>query len=214
MTSATGWRRSAVQATLVLVLSFASATAAAPAASEPQVAAGKLDFQLTLRQSGPFQLPCPTDAIACVPWTGSGLVRGLGKVALTYNWFLGVGPPACLADFAKRLTTIGRLGVAAKGTIFFTFAEEERCVPFEHGRAAWLYEPQEFTITGGTGRFAAATGRGTRELRPIVAGAPAATEAWMATLECRARPSTSRRRRCVARPGRRFGSRMVQGTLV
>ena len=183
MTSATGWRRSAVQAALVLVLSFAAATAAASAASEPQVAAGELGFQLTLRQSGPFQLPCPTDAVACVPWTGSGSVRGLGEVSVTYDWLLGVGPPACAADFAKRLTTIGRLSVAGKGTINVTFAEGARCSPFEGGRLDWWYEPQEFAITGGTGRFAAATGRGTRVMRLVVAGASAATEAWMAKLE-------------------------------
>ena len=183
MTSARGSRASAVRAALVLILSFAAVTAAAPAASEPQVTAGRLDFQLSLHQSGPFELPCPTNAIACVPWTGSGLDRGLGKVAVTNNWLIGVGPPACPSDFVKRLTTAGQLEVAAKGSIFFTFAEEERCVTFEQGQPTWLDKPQEFTITGGTGRFAAATGRGTRVLRLIVAGAPAATEIWMATLE-------------------------------
>lgn len=183
MTSARGWRWSAVHAALVLVLPFAAATAAAPAASEPRGAPGKLDFELTLRQSGPFQLPCPTDAIACVPWTGSGSIRGLGKVSVTYDWLLGVGPPACAADFAKRLTTIGQLSVVGKGTINVTFAEGAGCLPFEGRVSDWWYEPQEFAITGGTGRFAAATGRGTRLMRLVVAGASAATEAWMATLE-------------------------------
>lgn len=112
-----------------------------------------------------------------------GIRPGAREVSVTYDWLLGVGPPACAADFAKRLTTIGRLSVAGKGTINVTFAEGAGCLPFKGGRLDWWYEPQEFAITGGTGRFAAATGRGTRVMRLVVAGAPAATEAWMATLE-------------------------------
>jgi hypothetical protein len=182
MTSSTRLRTSTVRAALVLGLMLAVATAAAPAASEPQVAAGNLGFQVKLRQSGPFTLPCslmPPDATACIRFTGSGLVRGLGSVSVTYDWLLGVGPPACTAGFVKPLTTTGRLSVARLGTIVFTFAEGERCVP-DAGAGA-LYEPQEFTITGGTGRFAAASGEGTRERR-FVPAAPA-TETWTGTLE-------------------------------
>ena len=185
MTRGTRSRTSALLGTFVLGLTLAAATAAAPAASERQVAAGKLDFQVRLRQSGPIFIPCPVgvppDATACIPWTGSGFVRGLGNVSVAYDWLLGVGPPACPADFAKPLTTIGRLNVAGKGTIIFTFAEGARCVPFEDGRAAWLYEPQEFTITGGTGLFLRASGSATRE-RLIGSGFPA-TETWTGTLE-------------------------------
>jgi hypothetical protein len=170
----------AVRAALVLGLTLAAVTAAAPAASEPQVAAGKLGFQLTLRQSGPYQWPCSLgvlpDATACVQWTGSGSVRGLGDVSVTYDWLLGVGPPACSAGFVKPLATSGRLSVAGKGTITFTFAEGARCVP--DGEVPWHEAPQ-FTITGGTDRFAAASGRGTRD-RSFPAGP--GTETWRGTL--------------------------------
>ncbi|HET8873438.1 MAG TPA: HYR domain-containing protein [Gaiellaceae bacterium] len=190
--SATGSRRSIVRVALVLVLTLAAATAATPASSQPQFAAAKLDFRVKLHQTGPLFFPCPVGVPAqatwCIPWAGSGFVRGLGNVYVDYDWpgwLLGVGPPACPADLAKPLKTIGRLSVPGRGvTIFITFAEGARCLPFE-GR--WnellLHEGKEFTITGGTGppAFAAASGRGTRE-RQFVPGA-LGTETWTGTLE-------------------------------
>jgi hypothetical protein len=149
-----------------------AATAAAPAASDRQAAAGRLGFQMTLRQSGPIS-PCPgrvpLDTIVCVSFTGTGPVRGLGNVSMTYTRRLALGPEACPGDFAKPLSTTGRLSVAGKGKIRLTFAEGAECV------ADW-FEPQQFTVTGGTGRYAAASGRGTRE--PDKPG----TETWTGTL--------------------------------
>ena len=176
MTSATGSRRSQVRAVLVLGLALAAVTAATPAASELRAVPENLDFRLTLSQSGPFQLPCPVgslpaDATACVPYTGKGSVRGLGKVSATFLWVLGVGPPACPTDFVKSLATTGRLDVAGKGTIVFTAAEGERCVPQE----AWAFSPQALTTTGGTGPFAAASGTVARE-------GGLGKEAWKVTL--------------------------------
>lgn len=183
MTQETRSRRSAVRAALVLVLALAAATAAAPASSEPQAAAGKLGFQLKLRQSGPFTLPCPggvpdisaPPATACVPFTGTGSVRGLGNVSVTYTELLEVGPPSCPEEFTRQLATTGRLSVAGKGEIFFMFAGGARC------SASWWSEPPDFTITGGTGRFAGASGKGTRE-HSIGLAAPA-TDTWTGTLE-------------------------------
>jgi hypothetical protein len=168
---------------VVLGLLVVATTAAGSAASEPQATAGNLGFQVTLRQSGPFTLPClgvpdflapPTTA--CIPFTGTGSVRGLGNVAVTDTALFEVGLPVCPGDFAKQLDSAARLRVAGKGEIFFAFAQGARCVA-----AWWLSEPQEFTITGGTGPFAGASGTGTRE-RSIVAGAPA-IETWTGTIE-------------------------------
>ena len=180
MTSGTRLRRSAVRAALALGLTLAAATAAAPASSEPQTASGRLGFQVMLRQSGPLTFPCPgrmpVDATGCVPYTGTGSHRGLGNISVTFTGLLGVGPPAgCPGDLAKPLPTTAQLSVARKGKIFLTFAEGARCV------SAWLSEPQEFTITGGTGQFAAASGRGTREPDLPVPASPA-TETWNGTL--------------------------------
>ena len=186
MTRGTRPRTRALLGALLLSVVVAAAIAVAPAASKPQAVAGRLDFRVTLKQSGPFSIPCPvflpSEESACIPFTvWTSVVRGLGNISANGVWALGIGPPACPAGLAKPITTFSPLFVAGKGTIGFTFAEAAHCVPFEDGSAWWPPEPQEFTITGGTGRFAAASGEGTR-VHTSVPGFPA-TETWMGTLE-------------------------------
>ena len=102
-------------------------------------------------------------------------VGELGWVNATYTLPLGLGPPTCPAGLGKPLATTGRLSVVGKGEIAFALSEGSRCVRSEE---AWE-EPQEFTITGGTGLFAAASGRGT-----LVRGWDyfGRTETWTGTL--------------------------------
>ena len=184
MTRATIWRTPAVLRALVLGVALAAATAAAPAASEMHAVAQKLGLNVTLRQSGPFTLPCPgglpdfnaRPTTACVPFTGTGSVRGLGNVSVTHIELLEFGPPACAGNLVKPLATTGHLSVAGKGDISFAFTRGARCTA-----SWWLSEPQEFAITGGTGRFAGASGKGTREHR--IAPVAPATEIWTGTLE-------------------------------
>jgi hypothetical protein len=163
------------------------ATAVGPAASGPQAAAGTLDLQVTFRLVSnliacpPDVLPAdvPPDTTECRARTSTVSVRGLGTISLTYTWPLGVGPPTCAADFAKALAANGRLSVAGKGEITFTLAEGARCVRF--GVDPVQNEPQEFTITGGTGVFAGAAGRGTVAKRSI--GGGVGSETWTGTLD-------------------------------
>jgi hypothetical protein len=140
-----------------------AATVAAPAASERQAAAGSLDFRQSFALTS-TSVPCPaevppntTECRALTVQT-SYPVPGLGWVSeSTYTLPLGLGLPTCPADLGKPLATTGRLIVAGKGEIAFALSEGARCVDSEE---AWE-EPQEFTITGGTGPFAPASGRGT-----------------------------------------------------
>jgi hypothetical protein len=142
-----------------------AATVAAPAASERQAAAGSRDFQASFALIS-TSVPCPADvppnttecrALTVQP---SYPVPGLGWISeSTYTLPLGLGPPTCPRDLGKPLAATVRLGVAGKGEIAFALSGGARCVEAEE---AWE-EPQEFTITGGTGPFAAASGRGALE---------------------------------------------------
>jgi hypothetical protein len=120
---------------------------------------------------------CPPGvaADACAPRTGTGLVPGLGGVTGTYAWSFRIGPPTCPAGVGKPLATNGRLVVAGKGEISFALADGSRCIDIEPLRN----EPQSYTITGGTGPYARASGSGTVE-RSVSAGA--GTETWAGTL--------------------------------
>jgi hypothetical protein len=141
-----------------------AATVAAPAASERQAAAGSLDFQVGFYPLISASVPCPADVppntTECRALTvqTSYPAPGLGYLSRsTYTLPLGLGPPTCPAGLGKPLATTGELGVTGKGEIAFALSEGARCVGSEE---AWE-EPQEFTITGGTGPFVAASGGGT-----------------------------------------------------
>jgi hypothetical protein len=141
-----------------------AATVAAPAASERQAAAGSLDFQVGFYPLISASVPCPADVppntTECRALTvqTSYPAPGLGYLSRsTYTLPLGLGPPTCPAGLGKPLAITGELGVTGKGEIAFALSEGALCVGSEE---AWE-EPQAFTITGGTGPFAAASGRGT-----------------------------------------------------
>jgi HYR domain len=140
-----------------------AATVTAPAASERQAAAGSTDFQ----QGFPLvstSVPCPADVppntteCRALSVQTYDPVQGLSVSESTYTLPLALGPPTCPAGLGKPLATTGRRSIlAGKGEIAFALSEGARCVDSDE---AWE-EPQEFTITGGTGPFAAASGRGT-----------------------------------------------------
>jgi HYR domain len=123
-------------------------------------------------------VPCPagtSDTTECRARTGNGIVPGLGNVSLTYLWSFRMGPPSCSSTLGKALSTTGRLVIAGKGEIHFALAEGANCVDQEPLRN----EPQDFTITGGTGIYEAASGSGT-VARSLSGGS--GTERWTGTL--------------------------------
>ena len=147
--------------------------------ARPSVSSGTavLTFRATLATDSATGA-CPSSAAPdsdCRARTGKGSVSGLGSVSATYVWFFGSGS-ACPSALVKPLATTGRFVVAGKGTIDFAIAEGHQCVDVEPVRN----EPQEFTITGGTGRYQGATGQGRIE-RSLSGGH--GVEWWDGTLD-------------------------------
>jgi hypothetical protein len=169
-------RRSAAFGALALALALALSVALAAGMAVAASTAETLGLRATLPMLSELGA-CPSGitADACAPRTGKGPVPGLGNVTVTYTWSFRMGPPGCTADLGKPLATTGRMVVAGKGEIQFAVAEGARCIDREPLRN----EPQDFTVTGGTGAYQGASGSGTLE-RAITAGR--GTERWNGTL--------------------------------
>ena len=146
-----GRRRVVRKALGFLGMFVATVVAAGAGAVSGQSAAvsgtGTLELRASLRLISNLGV-CPPEitADACAPRTGAGPVPGLGSVTETYTWSYRMGPPTCPSGVGKPLATIGRL-VAGKGEIRFAIADGARCIDQEPLRN----EPQDVTITGGTG---------------------------------------------------------------
>ena len=138
-------------------------TAAGPAAtlSSSQTAATELDLRATLAVVADPSAPCPSGSptsLVCPALTGQGPAPGLGMVTQTASERLQEGPPSCRVGEITLLSYPVRWGVANKGEINFVVADSAQCIA-QGSSASWK---QTFTITGGTGIYAGASGTGTR----------------------------------------------------
>ena len=84
-------------------------------------------------------------------------MAGLGAVRATYAVLLHYGPPFCAEGIVKRLGYPALWAVANKGEIHLAVAEAAQCFDeLDLGTATLA-----FTVTGGTGIYAGASGSGT-----------------------------------------------------
>jgi hypothetical protein len=156
-----------------------SATAAAATTAQ---ATGSLQLRAELQLVSIRAGACPPgvrETVLCPSRTGTGLAPGLGTASVTYSYLVDEAHPACSAGGVRVLGYPVRLAVAGKGELQIAVAERAECIVGDPAISA----EQSFTITGGTGLYAGASGGGTvsRALGPTDAGA-VGTETWAGTL--------------------------------
>jgi hypothetical protein len=172
-----------MQKALLLTALVVAATVAAPAASEPHVAAGTLALNAVLQVESRRYVACPPNTgstIECVARNGQGTMPGLGEVSVApYMYFIDLVPDGCPASETRVLTSSMVLVVAGKGEIDVATAPTG-CLQGSEGRPNTV---QSFSITGGTGIYARATGGGkvSRAFTVTDVGA-VGPETWMGTL--------------------------------
>ena len=148
---------------------------------------GTLELRAVLRLESVLGVPCPPDVppgYLCAARTGAGTVPGLGRVTDAYTFRTDQAPAGCPPQTVKVPGYPVRFAVAGKGELQVTLAENPECLPEGGGQFSGRDAAQDFTITGGTGIYAGASGRGrvTRALANSNTGA-VGTETWVGTLD-------------------------------
>lgn len=169
--------RRLLPASIIAVVLVAGADVA-PGRGATAFATATLELRADLRFVSQL-VGCPPGvaANACADRTGEAQVPGLGRVTEAYTWQARLDAP-CAAESGRALAVPVRFVVAGKGEIQFALAEGAQCVDLETLRT----QTQTFTITGGTGRYAGASGSGTVE-RTLGEGFPRrGRETWTGTL--------------------------------
>jgi hypothetical protein len=149
---------------------------------ELRSATGTLQLNGTLNLVSIRSTPCPPGTppgVLCPGRTGTGVVAGLGRVTESYSYMADEAPPSCPPGSVKILGYPVRWVVEGKGELHMTMHERPECLS---GDSAFTAD-QAFTITGGTGVYAGASGNGIadRALSQTEQGA-AGRETWTGTL--------------------------------
>jgi len=142
----------------------------------PGAARGTFPLNVSLpMRSTPGPCPAGHEVYVCALRTSGSAVPGLGEVSVSYRFF--VDPAQCPGTY-HILATMGQLTVEGKGTINFSLAASLACVETA------LQTTEAFTITGGSGTYAGASGSGTlkHEANYTSDGGAAGTDTWTGSL--------------------------------
>jgi HYR domain len=169
---------------LGLLTTLAAATGLAATRSHSQTTTPQLDLRAALRLVSDLTGTCPLgspESLECPARTGDGAAPGLGAVTEAYSYFVHNGPPLCSEGNEKVLDYPVRWVVANRGEIEFAVAAAPQCIV---ASPAVESVTQSFTVTGGTGIYAGASGRGTvaRALGASSDGSFRGFETWTGTL--------------------------------
>jgi hypothetical protein len=125
---------------------------------------------------------CPAgtpSSVECFARAGTGVIRGLGTVQESYAYFVQDLPSGCELGYVQVLPTTVHLTVVGKGQIEIRLGGTgclERLPPLP------LRGDEAFTVTGGSGKYAGATGGGTLSHLSYGPEAYSAVDTWAGTL--------------------------------
>ena len=168
---------------LLVALVAAGMPAAVTAGSETVAGTLSMNASLALRHGdvNPSS-DCETrlGGDECAARTIQGPFPGLGQVNGRYDFPMDEGAPACAGGDARALAYPIRLTVAGKGDIDVAVAQA-LCVPLQDV----VNQTQTFTVVGGTGSYAGASGSGTlvHSLSELTAQGRFGRETWTGTFE-------------------------------
>jgi HYR domain-containing protein len=160
--------------------------AAATALPGQGVARGQLVDTLAFKAEVPITYPptpCPAgtaDSVECSVRTGRIPIRGLGVVEESYSYFLLNQPPGCAVGSLGLLASTARLRVAGKGDIELRVHGTGTSCLFR--TSTGLSATESFTVTGGSGIYAGASGAGTITHRSEGPPAWQGRDTWDGTL--------------------------------
>jgi len=180
---ATRWLRAprpAIVSSLLALFVALAGVAASPVAGVT-VATGTLTMNTSLSLAS--QLGCAPVGIAtdCASRTVGGPFPGLGTVTGSYAYQMDLGTTSCSSGLGKALAYPIHLEVTGKGAIDLAVKEATSCTSIEAVRT----QTQAFTVTGGAGVYAGASGSGTLERtlgEPRDDGSRHGLETWKGTL--------------------------------
>jgi hypothetical protein len=129
------------------------------------VVAGSFALQTEINTSN-SQIQCPAGTptnIECFARTGDAAVPGLGAVHESHNYVEEVAPAGCVAppgaDAVRLVPSTVVLTIAGKGSVDLS-TSGTGCLAHTTGT---LVATETFTITGGSGVYAGASGGGSLE---------------------------------------------------
>jgi hypothetical protein len=180
--------RRRVDRLLVAAVVLTAVGVAAAAVSRPEMASafarngsGALTFKADFTGAYP-PTACPVgtpSSVECFARAGTGVIRGLGTVRESYPYFVQDLPSGCELGYVQVLPTTVRLTVAGKGEIEIRLGGTgclERQPPLP------LRGDEAFTVTGGSGKYAGASGEGTLSHLSYGPEAYSAVDTWAGTL--------------------------------